>query len=105
MTNAEATAATVTALLAAGTLDAQRDAAIIQQAKSLAAAVDADPGNASLWREYQKATETVRSAGADDGGAGDVIHDIIAALRGPAPVGNTTDAKSSKSRTRGGKAR
>lgn len=103
-TNAEATSTTIEHLIAAGTLDADRDASIIQQAKSLAAAVDADPGNAALWREFQKATDTVRTAGADDGGSGDELQLILAALRGPAPVVNAEDAKPADSRPRGGKA-
>ena len=105
MTNAEATDATITHLLAAGLLEAERDAAIMQQARSLAAAVDADLGNASLWREFQKATETVRAAGADDGGAGDEIQLIIAALRGGPEVVHTEDAQPANPRPRGGAAR
>ncbi len=104
MTNAEATSTTIEHLIAAGTLDADRDASIIQQAKSLAAAVDADPGNAALWREFQKATDTVRTAGADDGGAGDEIQLIIAALRSPATVGDAENAEPSNARPRSGKA-
>ena len=105
MTNAEATDATITHLLAAGLLEADRDASIMQQARSLADAVDADPGNASLWREFQKATETVRAAGADDGGAGDEIQLIIAALRGSPEVVDTTDAKPRHARPRSGTTR
>ena len=105
VTNAEATDATITHLLAAGLLEAERDASIMQQARSLAVAVDADPGNASLWREFQKATETVRAAGADDGGAGDEVQLIIAALRGPASVVDAEDTKPANPRPRGGTAR
>jgi hypothetical protein len=76
-------------------------AAIRQAALSLADAVDAEPGNASLWREFRAVIETLRSIGAteeDD----DEVTLILAALRGPAPVVNTEDAKPAKSGPRGG---
>lgn len=100
MTNAKATDLTIQTLLDAGRLVADEHAAIIQQAKSLAMAVDVDPGNAALWREFRQALETLRQAGADDGGSGDEIQLIISALRGPAPVVDAEDSKPAKPRAR-----
>lgn len=45
------------------------DEARVTAALALADAVDADPTNASLWREYRAAVETLRQA--DDGGTDD----------------------------------
>ena len=105
MTNAKATDRTIKTLLDAGRLAADEHAAIIQQAKSLAMAVDVDPGNAALWREFRQALDTLRQAGADDGSAGDEIQLIISALRGPAPVVDAEDTEPAKPRPRGRKAR
>jgi hypothetical protein len=103
--NSTETARTIATLLDAGRLDPDEDAATIQQARSLAAAVDADPGNAALWREFRQALDTLREVSADDGGTGDEVALIIAALRGSTEVVNTKDAKSPNTRTRGGTAR
>jgi hypothetical protein len=43
------------------------DAARAMAAQALADAVDSDPGNASLWREYRASLEMLRMA-SDDGG-------------------------------------
>jgi hypothetical protein len=39
------------------------DAAVVQALRSMAAALDADPGNAALWRQYR---EALRELTADD---------------------------------------
>lgn len=105
MSNTSATNTTITTLLSAGRLDADEHAAIIQQAKSLAAAVDVDTGNAALWREFRQALDTLREVGADDGSSGDEIQLILAALRGPAEVVHAEDAKPTNTRPRGGATR
>lgn len=40
--------------------------AVIALARGLAAAVDSDPANAALWREYRAAVMAVMEAGATD---------------------------------------
>lgn len=105
MTNSTATDRTITTLLEAGRLDVDEHAAVIQQAKSLAAAVDADPGNAALWREFRQSLDTLRQVSAEDGSAGDEVQLIIAALRGPAPVVDTSHTKPAHTRPRGGETR
>lgn len=77
---------TVAALQSLGRLE-DVDAATVEAARSLAVAVDEQPGNASLWREYQAAVRSLREVGADDG-TGHDIDAIIAAIRGDAPVGD-----------------
>lgn len=104
MTNADATDRTIAALVAAGRLAEDEHAAIIQTARSLARAVDADLGNASLWREFQKATDVVMTTGADDGSQGDEVQLILATIRGGASVVNATHAEPSDARPRGGTA-
>lgn len=53
-TNAEAAGITLQALADLGRLEAV-DAAKVQAIRTLASAVDMDPANASLWREYRAA--------------------------------------------------
>lgn len=67
MTNSEAVAATIDALRAEGKLG-EADEAFVALALGLAAAVDADPENAALWREYRAALATLTTVGT---GAGD----------------------------------
>lgn len=40
------------------------DPALLSAIEGLARAIDADPGNAALWREYRQLYETVRAAAA-----------------------------------------
>jgi len=54
--NRTAVNVTVTALQDSGRL-APADAARVSMVESLADAVDADPGNASLWREFRQALD------------------------------------------------
>lgn len=60
--NAAAIAKVVRTLTELGRLEAV-DAAVVQAAQSLAEAVDAQPDNASLWREYRAAEAALRSCG------------------------------------------
>ena len=50
------------------------DEALVALARGLAAAVDAEPGNAALWREYRAAVMALSQAGAD----GDIDDDTKA---------------------------
>jgi len=83
-TNLEAAESTVSALIAAGRLE-QVDDARVTTLLNLARAVDADPGNASLWREYRQAEAALREV--NDGGA-DAFADLLRELNGSAPVRN-----------------
>lgn len=62
--NRSAVEETVSALEQLGRLE-QIDSARVAAARALADAVDADPGNASLWREYRAALESLRQIGSD----------------------------------------
>jgi hypothetical protein len=53
------------------------DAARVALIRSLADAVDADPSNASLWREYRSAEEALREA---DDTTADEFSQLLAAL-------------------------
>jgi site-specific recombinase len=44
----------------------EADEALVALARGLAAAVDADPGNAALWREYRAAVTALSEVGTDD---------------------------------------
>ena len=64
-TNVAAADLTIDALRAAGRLETI-DKARVTAFRSLARAVDADPSNASLWREYRAAELVLREARNDD---------------------------------------
>ena len=64
--NANAIAKVIAALRSLGRLE-DVDAAVVQAAQSLAEAVDAQPDNASLWREYRAAEAALRSLGQGKG--------------------------------------
>jgi len=71
--------ATIDALRAAGRLESI-DSARIATFQTLADAVDADPVNASLWREYRAAESTLREVN-DDGN--DELAEILGRLSTP----------------------
>ncbi len=90
MNNSEAVARMVESLRTLGRVE-PIDEPLVQTVVTLAAAVDSEPGNASLWREYRAAVVDLRalnSAGNND----DEIGRIIAAIRGGAEVGDTAKA-------------
>lgn len=64
--NAAAIAKVIAALTELGRLE-DVDAALVQSAQSLAEAVDAQPDNASLWREYRAAEAALRACGQGKG--------------------------------------
>lgn len=89
--------ATIVALEAEGRLS-EVDEALLAVARGLAEAVDKEPGNVSLWREYRAALASLMEAesGADD----DDSQTFLLALR--TPVGDGKNAKSANPRTRSG---
>lgn len=66
------------------------DEALMALARGLAAAVDAAPENAALWREYRAAVAALTEAGAD-GDADDDTQDFLLSIRTPLrpKVGNS----------------
>lgn len=77
--NSDAIQRTVKILRGSGLIPEGGDA-VVQICLSLAAAVDSEPGNASLWREYRQAVEALRSL---ESAGGSDIDDLIAAIRDP----------------------
>lgn len=76
MTNAEALEKTLTCLAATRKVE-DVDAAAAQALRSMAAALDADPTKAALWREYLDALSEVRRADDDaDAGLADALKEI-----------------------------
>lgn len=78
--NATGLERTIKALQAAGRL-ADEDQALLALSRGLAAAVDADPENAALWREYRAALVALSSAGSDN--VDDDTRDFILSIRTP----------------------
>ena len=63
------------------------DEALVALARGLAAAVDADPANAALWREYRAAVTALSLAGADK--VDDDTAEFLLSIRTPrASLGN-----------------
>ena len=83
--NRNAADATITALRSAGRLELI-DSARISMLQTLADGVDADPMNASLWREYRAAETALREI-TDDGT--DELAEILSRLS--TPVGDAED--------------
>lgn len=83
-TNAAELERTLAALELAGRLE-EIDAAAVQMLRSLAAAIDANPEKAALYREYREALGEVRAAGDD---SDDSLTQALAAIRGAAPMGD-----------------
>lgn len=77
MANLEAMQKTVSRLRDGGRIPVEGEA-VVQICLSLAAAVDAAPDNAALWREYRQAEAGLRGLDTLSGGE---IDELIAALR------------------------
>lgn len=75
--NRQAVDEVITALQQMGRLE-KVDSALVAAARSLADAVDLDPANASLWREYRAAENDLRGIG---GEVDDELTQAIADLR------------------------
>ena len=91
--NRTAIETTVQALRDSGRLDPV-DEARVTAAFALADAVDSDPTNASLWREYRAAVEILRLA--SDGGTDDFAA-LMAGLS--AEVGDSKNTRTGHART------
>jgi hypothetical protein len=85
VTNATALERTISALILADT-----DAALTAACRTLAVAVDDEPGKASLWREYLEALRELVGRGSGDGDGGDALSAFLDSVR--APVLDPTDA-------------
>ncbi len=72
--------ATVRELRRCGRLEPVDDA-LVTLVVGLAAAVDVEPANAALWREYRAAEADLRKVG--DRGDPDAVQALLDALRGP----------------------
>ena len=60
------------------------DAAAVQALRSMAAALDAEPGNAALWRQYREALREL-TADDDHGSADAALAELFAEVRDEAP--------------------
>lgn len=84
---------TIKALADAGRVGPE-DEALVALARGLAAAVDAAPENAALWREYRAAVATLAEVGADD--VDDATQQFLVEIRTPqlrAPLGDAEDTR------------
>lgn len=75
-------------------------AAVVTMVQGLASSVDEEPQNASLWREFRAALETLRRIGLEGQDDQDEISLIIAALRGSASIQHAEDVKPVNARPR-----
>ena len=85
MTNLEAAQVTLRALRDSGRLELV-DEARVAALLSLAAAVDAEPANASLWREYRAAEVTLRETDDADFDYAGLLAELSAKGGDPADV-------------------
>ncbi len=60
------------------------DAAAVQSLRSMAGALDADPANAALWRQYREALREL-TADDPDGSADEALAALYAEVRDEAP--------------------
>jgi len=86
--------ATIKAMRDAGRLE-EVDQAQVTTAQALADAVDAAPGVASLWREFQSALVALRHIG--EGAPDDSLASLLDKLR--APVHDGTETREENPRT------
>jgi hypothetical protein len=91
--NRTAAETTIAALETHGSLG-DVDAARVALVRALADAVDADPTNASLWREYRAAEQALREA---DDSTSDEFTRLLAALS--AEMGDTETTRTPQSRS------
>lgn len=92
VSNATGLDKTLKALTAAGRLD-DADQALVALARCLAAAVDAEPENAALAREYRAALVALSNAGSDN--LDDDARDFILSIRTPSVRTQIRDAEES----------
>lgn len=91
MTNAEGVNETLERLGDEGLL-AEVSPAVMAMVRGLAAAVDAEPDNAALWREYRAALGTLKEEAA--GGSDDDTASFLVSIQTPrgAKVGNSSES-------------
>lgn len=84
-TNVAALERTLTRLTETGHIEADIDDAAVQALRSMAAALDDEPSNAALWRQYRDALAEVRRVDSDaDAG----LAAAYAEINGTAPMGD-----------------
>lgn len=84
--NTEAIEATLATLTDLGRLE-PIDAAHVQGLRSMAAALDRDPGNAALWRQYREALADLLEADSD---ADSDLAEALETIRSAAPMGDAS---------------
>ena len=99
-TNSHAVQQTIDALEADGKLRGEH-AGVVAMVRGLAASVDLEPGNASLWREFRAALDTLRQIGLEGEDDEDEVQLIIAAIRGGSQVLDSEKPRARVSRARG----
>jgi hypothetical protein len=57
------------------------DAARIQALRSMAAALDQNPFNSQMWREYREAIEGLTAHDGDDGAVDDLLNELSSPVR------------------------
>lgn len=88
-TNAAALERTLKRLRHAGHVEDGIDDADVQALRSMAAALDEDPSNAALWRQYRDALTGVKRR---DEHANSDLDDALAEIDGAAEMGNAAPA-------------
>lgn len=81
VTNSRALLATLRELRRIGRLE-PIDTAKVQALKSMAAALDGNPSNAALWRQYREALEEL-TFDDDDGSFDDAVEQLYGKVRHP----------------------
>lgn len=81
-TNAAAIEVTLAELKRMGRLE-NVDAARVQALRSIATALDENPFNAQMWREYREAIEGLVADDSDDGSVDDLIDELSSSVRHP----------------------
>jgi len=74
--NVDAIDETIGLLVETGVIEFPGDTARVEIARNLALAVDAEPGNANLWRQYREAVECLN----DDDRGSSHFTDLLGAL-------------------------
>ena len=61
------------------------DAAAVQALRSMAFALDDDPANAALWKQYREALKELTADDDDSDSVGDALADLFAEVGDPPP--------------------
>ena len=84
-TNAQAIAITLGEVERMGRLE-KIDAAQVQALRSMAAALDENPYNTQMWREYREAIKELTADDSDDGGYRDLVDELSPPVRDAPPA-------------------